>query len=114
MEHDDRVSKQLLITAMIGAVIATVVALELTGNLKHSLDKEAMPLAEYKVILLEEGAGHRLSTQHADQYAYCHNGFLFIQSETDPMLKGPMVDFKNRGIPCAQPLHTTPDADRTP
>lgn len=114
MEHNDRVSKQLLITAMIGTVIATVVALELTGNLKHSLDKEAMPLAEYKVVLLAEGKEHRLSTKHADQYAYCHNGFLFIQSETDPMLKGPMVDFKNRGIPCAEPFHSTPDPDTAP
>lgn len=100
MENNDRVSKQTLIAVVIGTVIATVTALEVAGKLEHTTDKEAMPLAEYKVVLLQEGKEHRLSSKPADQYAYCHEGFLFIQSETDPMLKGPMVDFKNRGIPC--------------
>ncbi len=100
MESTDTVSKTTLIAAMIGSVIATVVALDVAGRLKHTDDKEAFPLAEYRVILLESGDEHRMSSKPAEQHAYCNQGFLFIQSETDAQLHGPLVDFKNRGIPC--------------
>ena len=46
MESTDTVSKTTLIAAMIGSVIATVVALDVAGRLKHTDDKEAFPLAE--------------------------------------------------------------------
>lgn len=100
MESTDSVSKITLIAAMIGSVIATVVALDIAGRLKHTEDKEIFPLAEYRVVLLNPGDEHRLSSKPADQHAYCNQGFLFIQSETDAQLHGPLVDFRNRGIPC--------------
>ena len=106
-QDDDKVSKTALILAVVGAVIGTVVMLEYAGKITHNPDKEAFPLADYRVILLNSGDDYRMSGKPAEQYAFCQNGFLFIQSETDAQLVGPLVDYRNRGIPCA---HAVPNS----
>lgn len=117
MKEEDGVSKSTLALVAIGAVIATVVVLELAGKIRHNTDKDMFPIADYRVVLLQPGEEHRISAKPAQQHAYCHQGFVFIQSETDPQLRGPLVDFRNRGIPChpgempaqpeARPEHTS-------
>ena len=98
----DSISKRALIVAIILTAIATVAAMEWQGMLKHTSNKDDYSLSTYKAIFIEQQADeqYRLSRKPSDQSAQCHDGFLFIQSDSNEKMQGLLVDYKNRGVKC--------------
>ncbi|MFD2231515.1 hypothetical protein [Alkalimarinus sediminis] len=97
--NNDSVSKSTLIASVIGAVVATVVALEFTGKIKHNEAKDEYPVSSYQAILINKGEEHLISQKPSNQTAQCIDGYLFIQSDDD-LMQGLIVDYKNRGVRC--------------
>lgn len=90
-----------LILAMAGAVVATIVALEQQGLIRHTDNKQDRPVGEFTAIYLKAGEQHRLSPKEAEVHAECVGGLLVVASDSDTLLKGLLVDYRNRGIRCA-------------
>lgn len=98
--NNDNVSKNTLIISVIGAVIATVTALEFTGKIKHNEAKDELPVSTYQAILIKKGEEHLISRKPSNQTAQCIDGYLFIESDDDVLMQGLIVDYKNRGVRC--------------
>lgn len=98
--NNDSVSKNTLILSVIGAVIATVTALEFTGKIKHNEAKDELPVSTYQAILIKKGEEHLISRKPSNQTAQCIDGYLFIESDDDVLMQGLIVDYKNRGVRC--------------
>lgn len=96
-----------LILAVATAIIATVVALEFYGLLRHNPDKDALPVGEFQAVFLAPGEDFRLSSKGPELHALCQDNYLVIASNTDPRMRGVLVDFKNRGIGCNPGLGAT-------
>lgn len=93
----------LIILSALAGIIATFIFLESQGLLKHSAEKDQFALSQYKAVLIDQqqDSQYRLSHKASHQHARCIEGFLFIQADTNPAMKGLLVDYKNRGIKCA-------------
>lgn len=98
--NNDNVSKNTLIISVVGAVIATVIALEFTGKIKHNEAKDELPVSSYQAILIKKGEEHLISRKPSNQTAQCIDGYLFIASDDDELMQGLIVDYKNRGVRC--------------
>lgn len=99
-ENDDRISKTTLIISIAITIVIMLFSLEKAGMIRHNEDKSAMPIADYKVIFIEEGQESRMSYKPSNQTASCIDGYLFITSDTDNGMQGIVVDYKNRGVKC--------------
>ncbi|MDX5298138.1 MAG: kinase [Gammaproteobacteria bacterium] len=107
-------SHSQMILAVAGAMIATVVTLHWHGKLNHTTDKSARPVGEFTAIYLEAGQQHRLSSKASELHAVCEEGFLVIASDGDPLMRGLLVDYKNRGVRCAMPREPAPTSALPP
>ena len=89
-----------LILTLVAAVALTVAVLEYHGVIRHSLNKDAVPVGDFKAMYLAPGESFRLSPNEPEVRAECHRGYLVIASKTDEQMRGLLVDFKNRGVSC--------------
>lgn len=101
-QQTDTVKKTTLVLIIFATIVTTVLFLDYHGAIKHSERKSDIPIAGYKVIVIEDQAdkSYRLSHKASNQTAVCNDGYLFITSDTDLSLQGLLVDYKNRGVRC--------------
>jgi len=101
--NNDTVSMRTLVFAIFISIAGTVGVLDWQGKIVHvSNEPEQYSLADYKVIYIpEEDVNYRLSQKPSHQSSACHNGYLFIENDLDDQMQGLLVDYKNRGIKCA-------------
>lgn len=97
----------LIVGALFG-VIAAFIFLESQGRIKHNDNKEDFALSQYQAILIDAQSEqpYRLSPKPSNQHAACHDGYLFIKSDSNANMEGLIVDYKNRGIKCDLPAAT--------
>ncbi|MFE8072160.1 kinase [Marinobacteraceae bacterium S3BR75-40.1] len=103
MTQDDRVKRSTLALAVIFTAILTVVVLEFYGLIRHTSDKSAFPVGEFKALYLEPGEELRISSKPSHLHAECQGGYLVIASDTDADMRGALVDYKNRAVACSAP-----------
>jgi len=98
----DMVKKSTMVLIIFATIIITVIALEMSGAIKHSTNKKDAPIAGYKVIFIENmtDKSYRLSHKSSDQTAICNDSYLFITADNDLSMQGLLVDYKNRGVRC--------------
>jgi hypothetical protein len=98
----DTVKTSTVVLIIFATIIITVIALEMSGAIKHSKNKTDAPIAGYKVVFIENMSdkSYRLSHKPSDQTAVCNDSYLFVTSDNDPAMQGLLVDYKNRGIRC--------------
>lgn len=101
-EKPDTVKTSTVVLIIFVTIIITVIALDMSGAIKHSENKTDAPIAGYKVVFIENmnDKTYRLSHKPSDQTAVCNDGYLFVTSDNDPAMQGLLVDYKNRGIRC--------------
>ncbi len=99
--HEDKVSVRTLVVAIFVTIVISILFLEQAGMLRHSLDKDARPLSQYQVVYLKPGDDFRMSHKASNQTAYCADGYVVIAADDNPALRGVLVDYKNRGVRCA-------------
>ncbi len=92
-------ARSLIITAVV-AIVITVLALELTGQIDHSDNKDYMPVGEFEAIHVAPGEPFSMSPKASELHAVCMNGYLAIAADADPDYRGVLVDYKNRGVRC--------------
>lgn len=98
-------ARSLIVTALIAA-IGTVLVLESSGRIKHSDNKDHVPVGEFQAIHVKPGEPFRMSPKASELHAVCENGYLAIAADVDPSFRGILVDYKNRGIRCRRPSPT--------
>ncbi|WP_323752434.1 kinase [Marinobacter sp.] len=108
-ESESRYSTRALILTAVIAIIGTVVALEAGGRIKHSDNKDHVPVGDFQAIHLDPGEEFRMSRKSSELHAVCENGYLAIAADVDPSFRGVLVDYKNRGVRCARPSPTDRD-----
>lgn len=98
----DTVKTSTVVLIIFATIIITVIALEMSGAIKHNSNKTDVPIAGYKVVYIENmnDKSYRLSHKPSDQTAVCNDSYLFVTSDNDPAMQGLLVDYKNRGIRC--------------
>ncbi|HDZ38515.1 MAG TPA: kinase [Marinobacter sp.] len=99
--------RSLFVTALI-AIGGTVLVLELSGGIKHSDNKDHIPVGDFQAIHITEGETFRMSPKASELHAVCENGYLAIAADVDPSFMGILVDYKNRGVRCYQPSPNDP------
>lgn len=101
--------RSLFMTALV-AIIGTVLVLELSGSIKHSDNKDHVPVGDFRAIHITPGETFRMSPKASELHAVCENGYMAIAADTDPSFRGILVDYKNRGVRCYRPSPTAPAA----
>lgn len=101
--------RSLFVTALV-AIVGTVLVLELSGNIKHSDNKDHVPVGDFKAIHITPGETFRMSPKSSELHAICENGYMAIAADIDPSFRGILVDYKNRGVRCYRPSPTAPSA----
>jgi hypothetical protein len=94
--------RSLILVAVL-AVIFTVIALELSGSIKHDSNKDHVPVGDFQAIHVEPGETFTMSPKSSELHAVCEQGYLAIAADVDPDFRGILVDYKNRGVRCARP-----------
>lgn len=105
--------RSLIVTALV-AVIGTVLALEMSGRISHSDNKDHMPVGDFQAIHVTEDDAFRMSRKASELHAVCENGYLAIAADVDPSFRGILVDYKNRGVRCSRPSPTGPAVPSSP
>jgi hypothetical protein len=100
-------TRSLILTAII-AMVGSVAALEVTGKIDHSDNKENLPIGEFTAIQVTPGEPFNMSSKASELHARCENGYLAIAADIDPSYMGVLVDYKNRGVRCSRPSPTGP------
>ncbi|MBJ6137229.1 kinase [Marinobacter litoralis] len=108
-ESENRYSARALIVTAVIAIIGTVTALEVGGKIKHSDNKDHVPVGDFKAIHVTPGEAFRMSRKPSGLHAVCENGYLAIAADVDPSFRGILVDYKNRGVRCSRPSPTDRD-----
>ena len=69
----DTVKVSTVVLIIFATIIITVIALDMSGAIKHSENKTDAPVAGYKVIFIEnmDDKSYRLSHKSSDQTAVC-------------------------------------------
>lgn len=106
---EQRYSARTLIVTAIVAIIGTVLALEASGRIDHSDNKDHMPVGEFEAIHVKPGEDFRMSRKSSELHAACVDGYLAIAADVDPSFRGILVDYKNRGVRCVRPSPTDID-----
>lgn len=99
-KRDQYSARALLVTALV-AVVGTVLALDFYGLIQHNADKSKTTVGDFHAVYLKAGEGHRLSPKPSNLHIECQDNFVVVASDTDPHMKGLLVDYRNRGIHCA-------------
>lgn len=110
-QNEARFSIRSLIVTAIGALLATIIALEVMGKIDHSDNKDHVPVGEFEAIHIKPGEAFRMSPKSSELHAVCEQGFLAIAADVDPSFRGILVDYKNRGVRCSRgpaPVHDRP------
>lgn len=102
-------ARSLIITALI-AIIGTVLALEISGRIDHSDNKDHVPVGDFQAIHITENQPFRMSPKASELHAVCEDGYLGIAADADPSFMGILVDYKNRGVRCSRPTPAKPEA----
>ncbi len=111
-QRANTVKKSTLIVACALTLVATVGILDWQGKIKHTEAKAQYILSEYKVVMIPEKTEdqdtevYRLSPKPSHQSAFCQEGYVFLRSDKNAGMEGLLVDYKNRGVKCAQTLVT--------
>lgn len=100
--------RALIITGVV-TIIGTVLALEFSGLIDHTENKDHVPVGQFEAIHLKPGEEFRMSRKSSELHAVCENGYLAIAADVDPSFRGILVDYKNRGVRCSRPSPTNPD-----
>ena len=108
-ESENRYSARTLIVTAVIAIIGTVTALEVGGKIKHSDNKDHVPVGDFQAVHVAPGEEFRMSRKPSGLHAVCENGYLAIAADVDPSFRGILVDYKNRGVRCARPSPTDRD-----
>jgi len=101
--------RSLFFTALV-AIVGTVLVLEVSGSIKHSDNKDNVPVGDFQAIHVTPGETFRMSPKASELHATCENGYLAIAADVDPSFRGILVDYKNRGVRCYRPSPTAPAA----
>lgn len=101
--------RSLFVTALV-AMIGTVLVLEITGSIRHSDNKDHVPVGDFQAVHVTPGESYRMSPKASELHAVCEKGYLAIAADVDPSFRGILVDYKNRGIRCYRPSPTAPSA----
>lgn len=110
-QSDARFTIRSLIATAAVTLIATVLALEISGKIDHSDNKDQVPVGEFEAVHIKPGEDFRMSPKSSELHAVCEQGFLAIAADADPSFRGILVDYKNRGIRCSRgpgPVHDRP------
>lgn len=110
-QKEARFTIRSLIVTAISTLIVTVVALEISGKIDHSDNKDHVPVGEFEAIHLQPGEPFRMSPKSSELHAVCEQGYLAIAADVDPSFRGVLVDYKNRGVRCSRgpaPVHDRP------
>lgn len=102
----EREIKVAIVSALL-AVIASVIALDTKGYIRHSEAADAAVIGEFKLIHLAENTEMRVSNRPSNKVAFCADGYLMMhpeKNETGNQVAGLLVDEKNRPIPCSVDL----------
>lgn len=106
-------ARSLIITALV-AIVGTVLALEVSGRIDHSENKDHVPVGDFQAIHITEDQPFRMSPKDSELHAVCEDGYLAIAADTDPDFMGILVDYKNRGVRCALHDQEAQAADVSP
>lgn len=109
-QNEARFTVRSLIVTAIATAVATVIALETSGKIDHSDNKDHVPVGDFQAIHVTPDAPFRMSPKASELHAACDNGYLAIAADTDPSFRGILVDYKNRGVRCSRPAPTAPVA----
>jgi len=101
-ENSNTVKMTTLIIVIFISITGTFLSLEMNGLINHTKSKQELPIANYKAVFIDnlDDKQYRLSYKPSNQTAICHDGYLFISSDTDQHFQGLLVDYKNRGVRC--------------
>lgn len=113
-QNEARYTVRSLIVTGVVAIIGTVLALELSGKISHSDNKDHMPVGDFQAIHVTEDDPLRMSPKASELHAVCVNGYLAIAADVDPSFRGILVDYKNRGVRCSRPSPTSPAVPSSP
>ncbi|MEY8204141.1 MAG: hypothetical protein RPR40_03615 [Bermanella sp.] len=98
---------KVAIVAAIGAMVVSVVLLDMKGYIKHSKVEDSGVIAEFKLMAMGSDNMARLSSKTANKEAFCADGYLLMRpqkSETTNVVAGLLVDSKNRAVVCSTSL----------
>lgn len=109
-QNEARYSIRSLFMVALVAIIGTVLVLELNGSIKHSDNKDHVPVGDFQAVHVNPGETFRMSPKASELHAVCENGYMAIAADTDPSFRGILVDYKNRGVRCYRPSPTGPEA----
>lgn len=107
-QTDARFTARGLIVTAVAAVLITIAALEFSGKIDHSDNKDHVPVGEFEAVHIKPGEPFRMSPKSSELHAVCEQGFLAIAADVDPSFRGILVDYKNRGVRCSRgpaPVH---------
>ncbi|MBD3641856.1 MAG: kinase [Marinobacter sp.] len=99
--------RSLIVTAVV-SIVGTILALEASGRIDHSDNKDHVPVGEFEAIHVTPDEPFRMSPKASELHAVCENGYLAIAADVDPSFRGILVDYKNRGVRCVRPSPTGP------
>lgn len=99
--------RSLIVTALV-AIVGTVLALEVSGRIDHSDNKDHLPVGDFQAIHVTPDEPFRMSPKASELHAACENGYLAVAADVDPSFRGILVDYKNRGVRCVRPSPTAP------
>ncbi|HLV78219.1 MAG TPA: kinase [Marinobacter sp.] len=105
--------RSLIITAVV-AVVGTVLVLEASGRIKHTDNKDHVPVGDFQAVHVKPGEEFRMSRRASELHAVCQNGYLAIAADVDPSFRGILVDYKNRGVRCQRSSATRRDLAADP
>ncbi|MCE0758815.1 kinase [Marinobacter sp. G11] len=113
-DNENRYSVRSLIVTALVTVVGTVLALEASGRISHSDNKDHVPVGDFQAIHIKPGEEFRMSRKSSELHAVCENGYLAIAADVDPSFRGILVDYKNRGVRCQRPSPTDKDLASEP
>lgn len=109
-QPEPRYSIQTLMVVVVATIIITVLALEFSGRIAHSDNKDNIAVGEFKAVNVKPGESFRMSPKSGELYAVCQHGFIAVAAASDPQFLGLLVDYKNRGVRCSASAQPTPPA----
>lgn len=98
---------KVAIASAVFAVVASVIALDMYGYIRHSEAADGSVIGEFKLIHLAQNTETRISNRPANKEAFCVDGYLMMRpqkNETGNQVAGLLVDEKNRPILCSTDL----------
>ena len=102
LDQEKKYTMRTLIFTGIGAIAATVLILEMMGKIVHTENKDVRVLGEFSAIHVALDETFRMSPRPSELHAVCMAGYLGVASDTDPHMRALLIDYRNRGVKCAE------------